>query len=413
MKFLSKKRLINFSLGLLLGFLFFVLYNTYNRATSVPLPVDKNLAAQVENNVYDKIILAGGCFWCTESEYNHTQGVLSAVSGFTDVKATYKEGTGPSYQDVSSEKVKAREAVEVIYDPGLITIPKILELYFRHINPTDGGGQFADRGYHYSPAIYYLTNEQRDASLTLIKRMDATNKFNKKVAVEVLPFTNFYPAEEYHQDYKDKNAVRYNLYKEGSGRSGYVRDVWEDTRPYVQEIFGTLKTLSTTNKPQQKTMTTNISTGTSASWKNFSPAMKVEKLKTLTPLQFNVTQKDGTERSFQNEYDRNKEKGIYVDIVSGEPLFLSQDKYDSGTGWPSFVKPITEDMVVLKKEDGLFSSRVEVRSKIADSHLGHVFDDGPDDRGGKRYCMNSAALRFIPVTDMSKEGYGEYVGQVK
>jgi methionine-R-sulfoxide reductase len=149
-------------------------------------------------------------------------------------------------------------------------------------------------------------------------------------------------------------------------------------------------------------------TDTTLSWKNFTAKEKEEELKTLTPLQFKVTQEEGTERSFQNEYNANKEKGIYVDIVSGEPLFLSSDKYDSGTGWPSFVKPIQEDVVTLKDENGIFSSRTEVRSKIANSHLGHVFPDGPTERGGKRYCMNSASLRFIPITQMESEGYGEY-----
>ncbi len=409
MKLLLKNRLVLLILGLIAGFVVFVLYNTYQRATSKHIVIDSAVTSKVTDSTYQEIVLAGGCFWCTEAEYNHVPGVISAVSGYTDTAKSYQAGAGPTYNQVSSEEVKAREAVQVIYDPTKITIPKILELYFRHINPVDNGGQFADRGYHYSPAIYYRLVEQRDSARALIKKIDATKKFDKPVVVEVLPYTNFYPAEEYHQDYKDKNSVRYTLYREGSGRTSYTQKIWADASPFVKEIFGVPSVSTSTTTIQQKTMTTQ----SNASWKNFTQAMKEEKLKTLTPLQFNVTQKEGTERSFQNEYDKNIEKGIYVDIVSGEPLFLSQDKYDSGTGWPSFVKPITDDMVVLKKEDGFFSSRVEVRSKVADSHLGHVFDDGPGERGGKRYCMNSAAMKFIPLADMEKEGYGEYVNKIQ
>ena len=256
---------------------------------------------------------------------------------------------------------------------------------------------------HHQILFFYKLNFPNIIFLNFFYHLSLT------VSVEIISYSDFYPAEEYHQDYKDKNTVRYNLYKEGSGRTGYVKEIWADTSPFVQEIFGAPLVSSSTTNIQQKIMTAQSNT----SWKDFTQVMKEEKLKTLTPLQFNVTQKEGTERSFQNEYNANKEKGIYVDIVSGEPLFLSQDKYDSGTGWPSFVKPIAGDMVVLKKEDGFFSSRVEVRSKVADSHLGHVFDDGPAERGGKRYCMNSASMKFIPLADMEKEGYGEYVSQVK
>ncbi len=408
MRTIAQNRILQLTVGVVLGCIVFALYNTYMRATSEHIVLDSAIITKVEDDTYQKIVLAGGCFWCTESEYNHLPGVISAVSGYADTATNYDVGTGPSYKEVSSKQVRAREAVQVIYDPSLVSISKIIELYFRHINPTDNGGQFADRGYQYSPAIYYLSDEQRDTALSLIAKIDATKKFDKPVVVEVLTYRNFFPAEEYHQDYKDKNAVRYTLYKEGSGRTGYIKDVWSDSSPFVKELFS-MESLSTSTIQKQKTMTTQPD----ASWKHFTQAIKDEKLKTLTPLQFNVTQKNGTERPFQNEYNTNKEKGIYVDIVSGEPLFFSQDKYDSGTGWPSFVKPISESVVVLKKEDGFFSSRIEVRSSIADSHLGHVFDDGPSDRGGKRYCMNSASLRFIPLTKMEEEGYGEYVNQVQ
>lgn len=413
---LFKNRLLTLLFGLVLGFVMFVLYNTYDRATSKHVTIDPVLVAQVENNTYQEIVVAGGCFWCTESVYNHESGVISAISGYADTEMMYAEGSGPSYTDVASGKVKAREAVQVIYDPAKITTAKILELYFRHIDPTDNGGQFADRGYQYTPAIYYKTEEQQQISLTLIAKIDATKKFPKKVVVEVLPYHNFYPAEEYHQDYKDKNATRYNLYSEGSGRNGYIRENWKDSDGYVQEIFGasSAKTVThVTNVSQSKNMEPTTNTQMTMMWKNFTKDMKAEKLKTLTPLQFNVTQKEGTEPSFSNAYDTNKEKGIYVDIVSGEPLYLSTDKYDSGTGWPSFVKPINASVITLHEDKGFFTTRTEVRSTIADSHLGHVFPDGPADRGGMRYCMNSAAMRFVPLAEMEQEGYGEYVVSIK
>lgn len=410
MKLIIKNRFFLLAIGVIAGFIIFVLYNTYQRATSKPVVLDPSIMSKVEDTTYQEIVLAGGCFWCTESEYNHVVGVISAVSGYADTAISYKNGTGPSYSDVSSKVVRAREAVQVIYDPAIISTSKILELYFRHINPVDSGGQFSDRGYQYSPAIYYVTLEQRDGAVSLIKKIDATKKFNKPVTVEVLAYKNFYPAEEYHQDYKDKNTVRYNLYREGSGRNVYTRETWADTSPYVKELFGdTRQATIIRNSTSTKNMTTNIV----SPWKSFTQAIKEERLKTLTPLQFNVTQKKGTERANTNDSHTAEDRGIYVDVVSGEPLFLSSDKYDSGTGWPSFVKPLRDNVVTLHDDNGVFSTRTEVRSKIADSHLGHVFDDGPGDRGGKRYCMNGAALTFIPLKDMEKEGYAEYMSQVK
>lgn len=420
MRHISQHKFITFFVCIVLGFLAFVLYNTYNRATSKPVLLDQSLINKVDNKTYERIVLAGGCFWCTESEYDHVPGVISAVSGYADTEKMYTEGKGPTYQEVSSEQVVAREAVQVIYDPKLITTAKILEIYFKHIDPTDGEGQFADRGHQYTPAIYYTTDEQQSGAVSTIKKIDTTKKFPKKVAVAVLPYKNFYPAEEYHQKYKEKNPVRYNLYREGSGRNAFVRENWGDTSTFIQEIFGTdanqSATIQTsTTSPLQVTKTSKKSMDTSftASWKNFTPEMKEARLKELTPLQFNVTQKEGTESPFANEYESNKAVGLYVDIVSGEPLFLSKDKYDSGTGWPSFVKPLSSAGMTLHEDKGFFSTRTEVRSKVADSHLGHVFDDGPADRGGKRYCMNSASLRFVPIEDMEKEGYGEFVSLLK
>ncbi len=372
-------------------FALFVGYNTYLRATSKHVQLDSDIEVAVNEKHYEKIIVAGGCFWCTESEYNHETGVVSAVSGYADVSGEYAVGDGPRYADVSSGAVKAREAVQVVYDPKIIATERILELYFKHIDPTDSLGQFADRGYQYSPAIYYMTDEQKNKAQEIIRRIVDSKKFDSPVTVVVAPFTNFYPAEEYHQDYKDKNPVRYAVYREGSGRNAFVTKNWADDSVAVSAIFP--HTLAMTSQP----------------WTRISPDVKAARIQELTPLQVEVTQREGTERPFDNEYNANKEVGIYVDIVSGEPLFLSTDKYDSGTGWPSFVRPVSTSSVMLREDKRLFSTRVEVRSVYADSHLGHVFDDGPQDKGGKRYCMNSAAMRFIPVDSMAQEGYGEYI----
>lgn len=365
----------------------FVIYNWYMRSTS-PLHAPETKIS--DNSAYSKIVLAGGCFWCTEAEFNHYRGVISAISGYAD-----SEKENPRYQEVGSGEVKAREAVEVIYDESIVSTEQILSLYFKHIDPTDGEGQFGDRGYQYTPAIYYVREDQKLKADTLITKIDNSNKFSKKAAVAVVPFTNFYPAEEYHQDYKDKNPVRYGGYREASGRNQFIRIHWEKKDPSTIEIFGDTGSTTTAS--------------TTSSWRAFSQEQKASRLKELSSIEYKVTQEDGTERAFDNKYHDNKEVGIYVDIVSKEPLFLSKDKYDSGTGWPSFTAPITQSSVTLHEDKKLFSVRTEVRSAIADSHLGHVFNDGPKDKGGMRYCINSASLLFIPLRDMEKEGYGEYI----
>lgn len=381
------------SIFLVVTFVTFVLYNSYDRAVSPRHTTD---SAVVNNEAYTKIVLAGGCFWCTESEYEHQVGVIEAVSGYAESAVD-----NPRYADVGSGKVKAREAVQVIYDEKLISTAKILELYFRHIDPTDAGGQFADRGYQYSPAIYYFNDVQKNLATILIQKIEKTGKFSSPLKVEVLPYTNFYTAEEYHQDYKDKNPVRYAAYREANGRNAFIRKNWQDDSTYVKDIFSS------------QALSTSTTTMTQRHWEDFTKEEKEEKLKTLTELSLKVTQEEGTERAFTHEYNDNKRDGLYVDIVSGEPLFSSKDKYDSGTGWPSFVKPVATSSVTLHEDKGLFTSRTEVRSTIADSHLGHVFPDGPQDKGGLRYCMNGAALLFIPKEDLEAKGYGEYLALFK
>ncbi len=384
----------------LILFLSYIGYNTYDRATSKQYTLTENMTEQINTKInsgeYEKIVLAGGCFWCTEAEYNHAEGIVSAISGYAD-----SDTPNPSYEDVSSGSVKAREAVELVYDKSIIDINDILERYFTHIDPTDKEGAFADRGHQYTPAIYYTTEYQSVKAKDIIAKINASKKFDLPVAVEVLPYTNFYNAEEYHQDYKDKNPVRYSAYREASGRNNFVKIHWQDGSTTTREVFMDSAPLSA--------QASTSSTTTKKKWNDFSDIEKSKRLKELSDLQYKVTQNAGTEKPFTDgNYNDNHEKGLYVDIVSGEPLFYSDDKFDSGTGWPSFVKPVSAEAVSLHEDNGLFTSRTEVKSVIADSHLGHVFDDGPKDKGGKRYCINGAAMRFIKYEDLDAEGYGDY-----
>ena len=375
---------------------------------------DKKLSTEELEKNYSKIVFAGGCFWCTEAEFNHLPGIVAAISGYAD-----SDTVSPKYEDVGSGKVKAREAVLVYYNNASTTLDILLNKYWTHIDPTDTGGQFSDRGHQYTTAIYYTTAEQKAAidksKIEDLAYIQADSKFTKKtIATEILPYNNFYPAEEYHQDYKDKNPVRYQYYRDGSGRNDFIKIHWPDGSIENRTVSSsTLSDTDSVNNIKSISIDTNTS-ATSHTWDHFTTKMKAEKIKTLTPLQRKVTQDKGTEPSHAvGNYNDNKEVGIYVDIVSGEPLYLSSDKYDSGTGWPSFVKPISDNAVTLHEDSGFFSTRTEVRSAIADSHLGHVFNDGPADRGGKRYCMNGAALLFIPKVDMVSKGYGEYIELIK
>lgn len=314
---------------------------------------------EIKNKKLKTVYLAGGCFWGTEKYISLIPGVVRTEVGYANGNTQ-----NPTYEQVCNNSGHA-ETVKVEYDPDQLSLEQLLKLFYETIDPTSVNRQGGDAGVQYRTGIYYT--DQNDTAIIDKSIKELARKYEKPLAIEVRPLENYYPAEEYHQKYLDKNP------------NGYCH-----IRP---ELFLKANSL---NEPERV----------------FKPLSKVALKTALTKLQFDVTQNGATEPPFNNEYNYNFEEGIYVDITSGEPLFSSRDKFDSGCGWPSFSKPINKHSIKELPDYKLAQKRTEVRSANSNAHLGHVFNDGPVDKGGLRYCINSAALKFIPKSELEAKGYG-------
>ncbi len=346
--------------------------------------IEENISNQktMENTNLKNAYFAGGCFWCMEWIFEWQQGVSQAISGYI----WWSKETA-NYSQIGRWDTGHREWVQVIYDPEIIEYSKLVELFWTQIDPTDAWGQFADRWFHYTTAIYYSTEEEKGIAESSKKALEDSDKFNEPIVTSILEVTPFYRAEEHHQDYAKKQTLRYKAYEKWSGRKDFKEDNWKEKR---EELEKTSK-FSSQPSSQGEWVTQNYL------WEP------------LTELQYKVTQKAWTERSFDNKYWDNKREWIYVDIIDGTPLYSSLDKFKSWTGWPSFTKAINEDNITEKADNKFFMKRTEIVWAKSGAHIGHVFNDWPPEKWWMRHCMNSAAMKFIEVKDLEEAGYWEYL----